>query len=737
MKRCLAGTRAVQVGLVGAIILMAAARGASAQEASGFVELTAGRNHQETEDPNGIVFKTTGDTLLQRYGLDVSWRFYPNLRFVLGGVFERNASDTWGDFGNGRATTQRLSPYANLLLRTPLYSAQLGYYRTDDKQESGGFSTKNTQEVYNTVLGWRPEGLPEVTMRLSRTNNYDEERLTQDRTDDVAELIGRYDLKEKVGFYYHGSLGRSTDRIEDTTIDTLSHLGRVSYADSWLDRKVQFSTEYDVTYKTADVTTSGNGEVVSIVFASQGLSLITLTPTTDPLTSNPALIDGNQSASAGLDLGLPPPAGDTRPRNMGLDLATPTDVNTLYLWVDRELPPDIANAFSWEIYTSPDNMTWTLRQTVHPADTATEPGQPPLVQPRTRFEIRFSRQSSRYIKVVTRPLDNSVPNAASWPNIFVTELSAALTVPAAEAEGRTSQTIQRLTSDLRVRILSRPMLYYEMTYTARDQDPQPFTYTLSNGFSLRHAFGPVYSVSARVAREDGQDREGDRIEYLYTASLRAVPLDTLQHTLVFSGRSSDIEGDTTDTSSVYLYSTAELYRGVTTNVSLGKSYASGSDGRRTDTTQVSALATLIPHRTTTLNLLYDSRATHTDSPATTLVADRTTRSAQASVTYRPLPTLYLFYSYRLEHETEAEDRFLRNYSASWTPLPGGSLQLLMRFDESYRSDLQSRFQVFSPRVRWNISDRWYVDVGYEKTKYESNETVTTTEGVTGTMRMWF
>jgi len=728
---------ALRVALAGAVILMAAVGGASAQEASGYVEFTAGRSHQEAEDPNGTVLQSQGETFLQRYSLDLSWRFFPNIRFVAGGVFERNAADMSGDFGDGGATTQRLSPYLNLLMRTPLYSAQLGYYRTEDKLKANGLVTRDTQEVYNSVLGWRPEDLPEVTLRLSRTNNFDKERLSVDTTNDIAELISTYSLRDRLEFYYRGSFGESKDRVEDTTIDRTNHAGRVSYADDWLDRRIQFAAEYDITYKSTEVRTAGSGEVVTLIFASQGLSLLTVTPTTDPLVSNPALIDGNQVASAGIDLGLPPVGGDTRPRNIGLDMATPMELNTLYLWVDRELPQDIADAFSWDVYTSSDNMTWVLRQNVAPADIMTEIGQPPLVQPRTRFEIRFSRQTSRYIKVVTRPLDNSVASASSWPNIFVTELSAAISVPAEEAEGRSRQTVQRVSTNLRARLLARPMLYYEMTYTARDDERLPYSYTLSNGFSLRHAFDPVYSVTARVAREDGRDRDGDRTEYIYTASVRAVPVETLQHSLVFSGKSSDFEGITTDTSSVFLYSTAELYRGVTTNVSLGKSYASGSDGGRTETTQVSALATLIPHATTTFNLLFDSRRAQTESAASFPVQDRTIRSAQASVSYRPVPTLYLFYSYRMEHQTEADDRFLRNYSASWSPFPGGSLQLLFRYDETYRSELQSLYRVVSPRLRWNLSDRWYVDVGYEQTRYESNQYVTKTEAVTGTMRMWF
>ena len=728
---------AVIRGLVAsAAALVLAMPAARAQQASGYMELTASHSKQESDGPSGTKTETVNDTFMQRYSFDMSWRFYPNLRFVAGGVFDRTASDTTGTLGDTGSTTQRMSPYANLLLRSGPWSAQAGYFRTRDDMETGGISTRNTQEVYNAVLGWRPDELPRVTLRLNRTNNFDKEHLNLDTTDDSAELISSYSPREEVALYYRGSVGKFEDRVEETTIQRQNQFGRVSYTNSWLDRKIQVSGEYDVSWKQTEVTSVGGGQVVTAVFASSGLSLNTLTPASATLANNSALIDGNDVASAGPDLGLPPVGGDDRPRNLGLDLSTPTDVNTLLLWVDRELPQDIANAFSWDIYTSTDNATWVLRQTVSPADTKLEIGQPPLVPSRTRFEIHFSKQTTRYIKAVTRPLDNTVPNANSFPNIFVTELAAALSVPAQEALGRTTRTIQRLNSDVRARLLAKPMLYYELSYTGRDDGVMPVSYTLSDGFSLRHAFSRAYSVSARAAREDGRDREGNRVEYIYTGSLRAVPLRTLQNSVVFTGRSTDLEGVTTRTNSVFLYNTAELYRGITANLSLGKSYVSADDGSSTQTTQVDALATLIPHSTTTINLMYDSRNVDTNAAGAQLVG-RSTRSGQASVSYRPLATLYLFFSYRVEGYSGAESRFLRNYSASWTPYPGGSLQLVFRYEETFRSELQSLSRILSPRLRWNISSRWYVDAGYEKTRFESDQTVTTADAFTGTMRMWF
>ena len=51
----------------------------------------------------------------------------------------------------------------------------------------------------------------------------------------------------------------------------------------------------------------------------------------------------------------------------------------------------------------------------------------------------------------------------------------------------------------------------------------PATWTVSNGVSLRHAFNPITSTAGRAAREDSRETQGDRVTYLYSASVRAVP----------------------------------------------------------------------------------------------------------------------------------------------------------------------------------------------------------------------
>src|SRR3970040_2605579 len=116
---------------------------------------------------------------------------------------------------------------------------------------------------------------------------------------------------------------------------------------------------------------------------------------------------------------------------MGRASPTPAEINTLFVWVDRDVS-QVADVLSWRIYTSADNQNWDLRQTVSPA----------VYSPTfNRFEIRFANVTARYVKVVTAPLSPTVPFASGFPTILVTELQGEVRLPASEAAGERAATL--------------------------------------------------------------------------------------------------------------------------------------------------------------------------------------------------------------------------------------------------------------------------------------------------------
>jgi hypothetical protein len=246
-------------------------------------------------------------------------------------------------------------------------------------------------ETYSANLGLRPEGLPPLAAFFSRTNLYDKDRVSQDISTDLLSLQTKYTPYRNLDLRAQASFTDRTDRLSDVNTKEKSYSGQASYSRQF-GKRVSAHATYNFSHSETETIAGGAGEVDFQVFPFAGLSAISDTPQLVTLDQNPALIDGDVAASSGINLGPVPVGGDNRLRNIGLDFVIPSEVNRVFLWVDRDLPPSVSNSFRWDIYVSSDNVDWTFLQTVTPA---------PFSTFFNRFEINFSKVATRYLKVVS------------------------------------------------------------------------------------------------------------------------------------------------------------------------------------------------------------------------------------------------------------------------------------------------------------------------------------------------
>jgi hypothetical protein len=476
----------------------------------------------------------------------------------------------------------------------------------------------------------------------------------------------------------------------------------VNYSNNWWRRRITFGLDYNISNQVLETKTTGEGDVGVRVFPFAGLSTASDTPENVALVSNPALIDGDVTVNTGIDLGLPPPGGDTRLRNMGMDFLVATEINTLFVWVDRDVT-QVADAFSWRVYTGDDNQNWVLRQTVSPA----------VYSPTfNRFEIRFANVNARYVKLVTGPLSPVVPFASGFPTILVTELQAEIRRPASEVAGSQTTTSQNGNLDFRAVLLEPINLTYEFTYIFTIRDPAGLLYTASNGLSFFRQFDKVFSGRGRVAFETGEERAGYREAVLYTASVTAVPFQTLFHSLTFSGREETVAGGKDSNISLLLYNIAKLYEGIDANLGGGVSFQEDATGRKIRNTQVNGGATFVPNRKVNLT------------------------SGEADLAFTPVQTVYLFGSYRIETSTSAPRRDILNYSLSWSPFPDGTMHLTFNYNETIRSD-DTKERSIVPGLRWYFTRRSFLNLSYQNLKSETPALTTTSNVYSGTVRVPF
>jgi hypothetical protein len=664
----------------------------------------------KTTDALGNTLKTNTHSAISRFQLDINTKIYPNLTLRAGGIAEgiwTTLDNKTNDFVT-RATVLDLRPYIDLTLETPLYTASLGYLRRQERTEVFHFpSVTLINDEYYSLLGWRPEGLPSIDAQIRRRNLYDSDKDFRDSKEDLISLNSKYQYKGLRLDYFGTYLHRRDDLI-DLDVTQHTHSGRASYADSFFSSRVALSTNYNILYQGTKTKTTGEGFVSTQAFPIGGLSRIddTLPPTPVTLDANPALIDGNTTAGAGIDLVSNVPLVR---RQIGLDFLIPKEVNQLLVWVDRELTSTVASSFTWDVFISEDNSVWThwagpMAGTFGPFE--------------NRFEINFPNviPPRRYIKVVTTPLLRSslVP-----PDIFITELQAFVRTPAADLKGKTSTTTHNYDLDVKTKILDIPSLFYEVYYSFNRQEPSgQQRWDLINSVYTIHRFNQVFSGRAKVGIENGKEFDENRLAYIFDAAVMADPLRTLHNSLIFNGREETIGGRPNNTNSIILYNTAQLYQGVDINLNGGVTFTKEESEKERDFL-INLQTNIVPHRTMTLGLNYSniiSRRTGGDQGS----SSGYTQTLDFNLSYNPFRTLNLIAFVQYLNEKGQKDRVLQNYSINWSPFPDGALQFNIAYNENYRTEDHLVERIFQPNIRYNLSKRSYIDLTYQLIRSRSD-----------------
>ncbi len=723
-----------RVAVVAAVVFPGEAWGEGIFEGiSGSVESTYSFISTKTTDASGNSTRTKANNYFERFTLNVNYNLFPKLNLNAGGSFEDTLTDPVNTDTIPRTELTRIRPYVFLTLRDPLYTGALGYdLREDTTRTSGQPKIALTQENYTASFDWRPEGLPWTKVAYTRTNTHDGDRTVLDTEKDYVYLKSQY-RHQGLDLSYVGTYTDTRDKILNLDTTEVSNEGRLAYATTLFNGRTSINTDNRVNVTTLDTT-----QPQLTVFALAGLSALSDTPATVTLDPNPALIDGNLTVSAGVNIGLPVLGGDTRRRNLGLDFLVPQRLSRLLVWVNigvnATLPATISDSYLWEVYTSTDNVNWTLYQAGRPA-----PFGPFL----NRFEITFPSVTTRYIKVVTRPLSAAViipPGFLNPDQIFVTELEAQFDQPVQEISRSTTRTFQNYTLDVKTRLLNGPALYYDFNSYYIDSSPDgQRQYNISNGLFFNHSFNPILSTSANASVEYGAQGDDTRVALLYYASLLANPLRTLSQSLVFSGNNQTVGGLTNRSNAVMLYNTARLYKGIDANLNLGVTLTSeeqsgdGSIDRRR--IYVNPGVNITPHPSFVLTVYYLGAQTHTSgSPGTP--ADVTDNRLDLGASWTPFRSLFLSASVNVAAETGQETSVQQNYGLNWTPFPDGQLQFSFFYNENYYPE---RSRIIQPTLRWYLTPRRrsYLDLSYQRNRSESAGQKTETDIISSNLKIYF
>jgi len=736
---------------------------------NGYLEISDSFTDATNRTVGAATVKSRSNSFMQRYNLSLDRTLYPYIRFSAGGQFEKTMADTTSNGAESSSDATQISPFATLTLGNPFIPAAIGYTRNEQAiSSSGTASTTNVLETYNGRLGLRPEGLPTADLLFSRSNAFDKDRASQDSTTDSYSLSSRYQPVGNLDLSYQGVLTDATDRLHSLKSETITNTATGNYSQRFLANRISFFTSGTLTSRETTFSTGGGGEITIQLSRLAGFFALSNSPTfiqrslddslTPPIvtwTSVPALIDGRKDQaipSSLINLGVQPVVGgDTRQRNLGLDLAVSTAVNTLYVYVNQNLPASIANQFTplsrWSIYTSGDNENWTLQPNVIQS-VGFETFPDPLLQIQVqRFTINFSDITTRYIKVVTGPLPQQpppLPTGVDLNNILVTEMEAALRTPAAQIPGqKTSSQGGLVNMGGRVKLLerpSRPSVFYDVNFSYnfnRTESRTLYNYFLSNGLTALHKFSEVLRGTARLSRDDAEGSgEEHRAAYVYSVSLDARPLATLSHNATYSGRQESSGGKSSSSDSFFLTNSATLYRGVSVNLSGGMSFATNEAGVNSQTTILTFGANVTPHQTLNTNVSF-AETRSKQSGGGRAESSSFTRAGAVTAAYNPLASLYLFCSLGFAAQNDRATILTQNYGGSWSPFRDGALLFSVSYNEAVSSAGDQRTRSVSPTLRWNIRTGWWLDVSYAYLTTTSSIDETDASSISSTLRMSF
>ena len=655
----------------------------------GMARLTYRSSETETETEG----KESSWLFSQVYNLMLSKALTPKVEFTAN--VDANVIDS------DEEKTTFLSPDLRLYVRNEYFDANTGYELTErglDILTASPDGERYTTKSWNANLFTKSEKYP--TVRLLYNEDRDHDHLDVHRTDNkTTDFFGNAEYAYRfLRFSYDYRNNIFDDYVTGSTQKTDTNYGRADFRKSFWENRVTSSGSYFLTKRRVETTTSGKDRVPETKQAYAGLyAEDPLDPCDVRLESRESLIDGDKITSTGIDIG----GGSTNlNQNIGVDLNFATEVEQVKLYTT---PPEFGfseNDFTWAVYSSNDNLTWTPITNAAGFDYDTN---------EDLFEISFTCASARYFKVVNTN-NNLKP-------LYVTEIEAIGFTTA----GTTDYTFEGIQAYLGAKPVDWLSFTYNFTQDKQDTDPGSDQTRTTNDVSGRverelHRYLGTWAQYRRRWVEDSEVEDTTTDTYLL--HFLSSPLETLDTDLSFTHTVLKEESETQSKSSSVLFQVvawllegAELDIDATIIHSEDLKVESKTISRLIDANLRLELTPML-----TAEIEYDRAWTETkkrDGDAT-----RRPWFGQVILYWRPSHEFYLRASYEIDKHDKGDKTFRQQYNLSWLMTEKIEFNTACTLE---RND-KTRF-IFSPNLSWDLSRMLTLRFLYDWSRYEE-DTVT-------------
>lgn len=634
---------------------------------------------------------------------------------TLGPEFEYRVSDRIIDtrleteVGDAKSDEQRLlhQPSVDLVVQTPTITWTQGYEMLQNvtRPSPGDNNTRTRTDVLQKVE-WSPIGLPRFTAWLDLRRDEDDLFVDQDDTEWVFQAE---DVVGPFGWFYSFESEDQRDHAADIERERQDHELRLSYREEHLDGRLVTSAAATLQRRDIDTTSGNAGSALPPVeaFPVQGLSALDDTPALGGLLDNAALIDGDDTTSAGVNIGGFGSGGEPD-WNVGARLPPGTTVDLAVLSTAVEIDPLLVNQYAFSVWSSDDNSFWT--QVTSAAAVTYEAAF-------RRFRISFPDVSAQYVKVVATAV------APTAPAVFVTELR--LFEPGTPGPGSTTSRQRdrddaltgnvswRTTDEL---LLGADVLAQEVNREVDGDDTRDES-RLNTGLSALWTPSRELDVNLRANRQDTDDRVlADEVLDLWNALLTWRPLERLDLGLSWtvSDRQTDDGSSDQSTDSLQARIAARLLETLQAQLTAEQS-AETDDTNARDTDRTIFTASLTANVTPAWDVTLAAR--NEDAEVTGAgaagVPDPSNDSYQVVVIYQPGDQL------TVEADLEWLDTFAgsgldQQLRFDWLPFRDGSLDFqinLQRLVNGAFDDTTDRYVLLT---RWNVNPRVFAELTWQR-----------------------
>ncbi len=252
-------------------------------------------------------------------------------------------------------------------------------------------------------IEWSPAGMPTFTGWFENRTVEDDQFVKQSTLDSLLQVQQTSDVLD---YQYTYQAQQADDLRTDVGNDRDQHTLRATWRGEFLQGALNTTVSVFADRRWNQLQGATTSTPGLQVFPLQGLSLLDLTPQISTLTANAALIDANDTVSAGINIGGFTSGGELG-WNMGVRLPPGASVDTLQLVTVDEVASTFLSQFSFSVWASDDNTFWT--EVTHSAVWVYDP----VIR---SFRLTIPAVTQTYLKLV----NTSAPPAA--PAVLVSEL---------------------------------------------------------------------------------------------------------------------------------------------------------------------------------------------------------------------------------------------------------------------------------------------------------------------------